>query len=220
MAFDKKQKRSFHTVLSGLSLSKYGGRSIRFLTLTTSSLCKESIDYGNGSLNRDFQTLKQRVKRYSPYRLVKEGYLTRSQARYFYRADNYFKKFSFEYFKVLTSEGNGVLHVLCRGSYLPYNFLSDNWFDIHLSFDVNIKLIDLKKPVDGALYVVGQYVSSQNSSYVRSSQSWHWVCRGFKTIWYGFCRWYPDKRFALWDNYLKKLALDLFFPQAMLTDFG
>lgn len=218
-SFDSKQKRSFQTVLSGLKLSRYTHQYIRFLTLTTSSLCGESVDYGHGSLNKDFQILKQRIKRYSPYRLVNEGYLTRAQARYFYKKDKYFKKFTLEYFKVETSEGNGVLHILYRGQYLPYNFIVDNWQDIHNSWEVNIQLINKDKPVDSALYVVGQYVAGQDTAYVRSSHSWNWVFRGFKSKWYEFCRWFPDKKFALWDSYLEKIALERFFPQLAIDDF-
>jgi len=220
MKFDGKQKRAFQTVLSGLKFAFYGSKIIRFMTLTTSVLCSESVDYGNGSLNKDFQVLKKRICRYSPYRLYKEGYLSKNQMSKLYDRNDYFKNFSFEYFKVETNEGNGVLHILYRGSYLPYNFLSDNWFDIHLSFDVNIKKIDNSNSKSASCYVVGQYVSSQHSSYVRSSQSWKWVFRGFKSLWYSMKYSYPDRCFQLWDNILKSRSLNMFYPQSTLSDFG
>jgi len=220
MSFNNKQKRAFQTVLSGLQLSKYGLKAVRFLTLTTSPLCVQTSTFENGSINGHFQILRKRICRYSPYRLVKEGYISRNKARSLYPSDQYFKKFNFEYFKVETNEGNGVLHILYRGSYLPYNFLVDNWQDIHLSWDLNIKKIDIKNPSSSALYVVGQYVSNQNSSYVRSSQSWNWVFRGFKKIWYQFSRFYPDKKIMLWNNYLKKYSMKYFYPQKNLLDFS
>lgn len=239
--FCAKQKRSFQTVLSGLKFSRYGKKPVRFLTLTTSLLCSESIGFENGSMNKDFKILQKRICRYSPFRLWREGYITKSKMTRKYGHDNLGKRFSFEYFKVETNEGNGVLHVLYRGEYLPYNFLVDNWQDIHLSWDLNIRLVDLAKPVDSALYVVSQYVGGQGSSYVRSSQSWKWLFRGFKTAWYDLkfrvynsCyknfvsgKYYRNRvevnPFSIcidkWDNLLFCLAKSYFIPQRTLLDF-
>jgi len=220
MSFNIKQKRAFQTIISGIRLSGYGNKSIRFLTLTTSLLCKNSEFFEKGSLNNDFQILKKRICRYSPHRLVSEGYISSQKAKSVYRSEKYFKNFNFEYFKVETSEGNGVLHILYRGSYLPYSFLVDNWQTIHNSWDLNIKKIDTSKPKDSALYVVTQYISSQSSSYVRNSQSWNWVFRGFKQIWYKFARDYRSNCIELWEKYLKKYSLNKFYQQKSLSDFG
>ena len=88
-----------------------------------------------------------------------------------------------EYFKVQTNEGNGVLHITYRGEYLPYNYIVDNWQDIHNSWNVNIKRIsDNKKDTKrSAVYIVSQYLAGQNSSYQRSSQSWKWLFRGYRS---------------------------------------
>jgi hypothetical protein len=151
--------------------------------LTTSFICRETIGYADGSLNSDFQILRKRIIRYSPYRLYREGYISHKKMISKYGRDNLFKKLTFDYFKVETSEGNGVLHILYRGDYLPYNFLVDNWSDIHNSFDIHIMNVDLSDCQSASCYVVGQYVSSQGSAYVRSSQSWNWVFRGFRSCW-------------------------------------
>lgn len=218
-SFDGKQKRAFQTVLSGLKFAKFGHKTIRFLTLTTSVICNESVDYGKGSLNKDFQVLKKRICRYSPYRLYREGYISHQKMAKVYDRNEYFKNFSFDYFKVHTNEGNGVLHILYRGSYLPYDFLVDNWSDIHLSWDLNIQHIDLNDCKSASCYVVSQYVKTQEASYIRSSTSWNWVFRGFKTLWYSIRNGYFDKCFELWDNILRTRSESYFFPQTVLNDF-
>jgi len=221
LVFDCKQKRAFQTVLSGIKFAKFGNKDIRFLTLTTSLLCANSEGYVYGSLNNDFQVLKKRIVRYSPFRLFREGYISKNQMSKLYSRDSYFKNFSFEYFKVETNEGNGVLHILYRGNYLPYSFLVDNWTDIHNSWDINIKKIDLEDPKGASCYVVSQYVTSQESSYVRSSQSWRWVFRGFKSVWYQMKQFYYDNDlFIRWDDILRTRSTDYFFTQSILLDYG
>lgn len=231
MEFSCKQKRSFHTVLSGLKLAKFGRRRVRFLTLTTSLLSLECVP--KQDLNQSFQVLRKRILRYSPARLVLEGYISRRKALSVYGHDCYMKPFSFEYFKVHTNEGNGVLHVLYRGSYLPYNFLVDNWQDIHLSWDLHIMEVDLADPRSASLYVVSQYVGGQGCSYVRSSQSHNWVFYGFKSAWsnlkHRFCynpflsKYYLNhcevNIFSLWDDVLRRRASNFFCYQSKL-DFG
>ena len=219
MVLSSKQKRSFHSIISGLRFAKFGNKLIRFMTLTTSDLCVMQKDYADGSINKDFQVLRKRILRYSPYRLYKEGYVSKRQLSKYYFPEERYKKFSFEYFKVETNEGNGVLHILYRGSYLPYNFVVDNWFDIHLSFNANIQLVNMSSLKDCAGYVVSQYVGSQGSSYVRSSQSWKWVFRGFKSLWYAMVRDYPDNCLKLWYNILRVRAGAYFYCQSYLSDF-
>ena len=190
------------------------------MTLTTSLLCAQLCDYENGSLNNHFQVLRKRIKRYSPYRLYKEGYISKNKMAKVYKKEEYFKTFDFEYFKVETNEGNGVLHILYRGSYLPYDFLVDNWQEIHNSWDVNIMKINLNDSKNAAGYVVSQYVGGQGSSYVRSSQSWKWVFRGFKSLWYQMKYSYPDKCIELWDKIIRNRALNYFYVQSSLDGFG
>ena len=218
MAFSNKQKRSFQTIISGLKFSKYGKQPVRFLTLTTSDIMSQSVDYFYGVLNEHFQILRKRILRYSPYRLFQEGYITKEEMTHYYGHNNLTKKFTFEYFKVETSEGNGVLHIVYRGSYLPHSWVSSSWSEIHNSPIVNIKLLDFDDMKRTACYIVSQYISSQGSSYIRSSQSWNWVFRGFKQKWYHFKRSYPKKCIELWDDYLKGLAIYHF--RVTLDDFG
>jgi len=218
--FDLKQKRAFQTVLSGLKFSRYGKRPVRFLTLTTSDVMVQSVAFVPGVLNSHFQILRKRILRYSPYRLYKEGYITKKVMNCFYGHENLKKRFTFEYFKVETNEGNGVLHILYRGPYLPHAWVSSVWSEIHNSPIVNIKLLEYKDMKKTSCYVVSQYVSSQKSSYVRSSQSWKWVFRGFKSYWYAVKRDYLKTCFELWDDILLKRAQSYFYRQLTLSDFG
>jgi len=187
--WSKKQKSAFNTIFTGLKVAKKFNDDVRFLTLTTSEVqyCNKNYDLKYG-LNDDFRKLKQRIKRMSVAKLIQQGYIKPSACRKYYPNRSLVEPFSMEYFKVITNEGNGVIHCLYKGGYLPYNFLVDNWQDIHNSWDVNIKLIknkkeDLKK---SSAYVVSQYVSSQKSSFQRSSQSWNWIIRGYRKMWKEF----------------------------------
>jgi hypothetical protein len=220
LEFSPKQKRSFQTILSGLKFAKFSNKPIRFLTLTTSELCSNSLDYDNRSLNNDFQKLRKRILRYSPYRLYKDGYISKSNMTSKYGRNHLLKKFFFEYFKVITNEGNGVIHILYRGSYLPHSFIVDNWTDIHNSWSCNIKHIDLKNLKSASSYVVSQYVSGQGSSYVRSSMSHNWVFYGFKSKWYKLKRDYRSKCFELWDKILYRKSYEYFLKQWSIDDFG
>jgi hypothetical protein len=181
-----KRRRAFRNILFGLQKSAVLRNSaIRFLTLTTSGLMYDSEGYTCYDLSEHWRVLKARIQRLRPIDFERLGYLSHSEVVFYYGRDNLFKRFPFEYFKVITNEGNGVIHVLYRGWFLPYNWLVDNWFDIHLSWEVNIQLVsDLKGSLrEVASYVVGQYVCSQDATYVRFSQSVNWVFRGFVTSW-------------------------------------
>ncbi len=213
-----KQKRAFQGILSGLKYAKYGNKRIRFLTLTSSELWLNSIESGNGVLNEDFKTLKKRIERYTPYKLFKDGYMTKNNIIKKYGREQLNKKLNFEYFKVETSEGNGVLHILYRGQYLPYNFIVDNWQDIHNSWDIHIMEVDLNRAKDTSAYIVSQYIGNQQSAYVRSSQSWNWVFRGYKQLWYKMKQDYPyqKKYIELWDKILINKAKNYFIKQTQL----
>ena len=99
------------------------------------------------------------------------------------------------YFKVETNEGYGVLHVLYRAKqYLPQQWLSIQWQEIHKSSYVYIKEVP---DTDIARYVVTQYVAAQGSSYQRCSWSQSWVCRGFVKSWKRHLRWFIQWKYKL-----------------------
>lgn len=184
----RKQKTAYNTIFTGLKIADKMGIRVRFLTLTTSDVQFNNCAYSEKLLNDSFRKLKQRIQRVTVAKLIIQGYIKSSDVRRYYGNKPLNEPFKLDYFKVVTNEGNGVIHSVYKGEYLPYNYLVDNWQDIHNSWDINIKLIrnknkDYKK---SAHYIVSQYISGQGSSYQRSSQSWNWIFRGYRKGWLDF----------------------------------
>jgi hypothetical protein len=68
-------------------------------------------------------------------------------------------RFKMKYWKIRTNEGNGVLHIVFRGKYVPQKWLSDQWADIHKSPVVDIRsLYEIRKGLEGVVYYpIGSY---------------------------------------------------------------
>lgn len=93
-----------------------------------------------------------------------------------------------QYWKINTNEGNGVLHVVFKGGFIPQKWLSDAWNSIHGARIVDIRVLR-GSPRKLANYLVGNYLCKQ--SFERMSWSWGWVFRGFCGIWRSrFSSWY------------------------------
>jgi len=172
--WSKKQRHGYHRVLSGVKKGIYNNERLRLLTLTNKTW--------NERLNKDFQALKQRLRR--------AGY-------------------RFEYWKCRTSEGGGVLHIVYRGDFIPQDYISECWYQITGdSFVVDIREIDYKDNKRVCRYVVSQhFTAGQGNLYVRSSWSWGWVCKGFVQRWKNIVSVYADSRgmkycIDLWDRWL------------------
>jgi hypothetical protein len=108
-----------------------------------------------------------------------------------------------KYWKIRTNEGNGVLHIVFRGKYIPQKWLSEQWADIHRSPIVDIRsLYETRKGLTGIVfYLVGNYLAKQ--SFERMSWGYGWVFPAFVGSWkriiekYGFkCALY------LWNRLL------------------
>lgn len=169
--WSKKQRRAFQRILSGLKRSHYMGQPIRFMTLTSADRSRWHL------MNRDFQVLKQRIKR---------------------------KYGVFEYHKIRTNEGNGVFHILYRGCYIPQQWLSNQWREIH-----NSSIVDIRLFREGgkrlARYLSAQYVAGQ--SFIRMSWSWRWVCKAFVTVWHGLISMYGYcEALRRWDLFLSSYS--------------
>jgi len=83
-----------------------------------------------------------------------------------YRIKRHFGEF--EYLKVNTNEGYGVIHLLYKGTYIPQGWLSQNWDDIHNSPVVDIRF--MRGGTNGlGSYIVSQYLSNQRCSFIRYS---------------------------------------------------
>ena len=143
----------------------------------TTSLEARGLD-----VNRSFQALKQRIRRRWPVT-------------------------GFEYWKFKTSEGNGVLHIIYSGPYIPQRWLSRNWSEIHNSHIVYIQKMRFrrKRLVN---YLMSHYLPAHDHGrlYTRMSWSWSWVFRGFCGAWRWFWRKGPTMYDAIfeWDKLMRR----------------
>lgn len=88
----------------------------------------------------------------------------------------------FEYWKIKTTEGNGVLHILYSGAWIPQSWLSRNWDEIHSAKIVDIRMVRGEKKL--TKYLISQYLADQEFQYyTRQSWSWEWCFRGFVGVW-------------------------------------
>lgn len=207
-----KKKRAFRNTLFGIKKARILKQKLRFVTLTTSDVEFNSeknqllMAEKKSTLSDDIVKLKGRIKRCSPYKLYKSDYISYRQLKYYYGHDYLSKKLVMEYLKVNTNEGNGVIHIVYRGEYIPHSYLSDNWQDIHNSWDVNIKLIDDNKKSDIQIssYLVNQYICNQEkATYLRYSQTFNWIYRGYLNDWNELkfsCP--PPLLYDIWDKIL------------------
>ena len=111
----------------------------------------------------------------------------------------------FEFFRVKTSEGFGVIHLVYWGCFIPQKWLSYTWLDIHNSPIVDIREID-NKLKNVARYIVSQHIAGQEKL-IRSSWSWHWVYPRFVRDWKNILNKYVRSKgivycVNLWDRWL------------------
>jgi len=173
----RKKKRAFHRLVSGFTRAHARGDRLRFMTLTT------AVDSSGGwsfrLLRRHFQTLRKRIKRHF--------------------------HFEVKYWSIRTNEGNGVLHIVFKGGFIPQKWLSDAWNSIH-----GAKIVDIRalkgSPKKLASYLIANYLCKQ--SYERLSWSWSWVFRGFVGLWHRyFSSWYRSDAAACllaWNRFVSR----------------
>lgn len=128
-------------------------------------------------LNADFRALKMRILR-----------------KYHFKT---------KYWKIRTNEGNGVLHIVFRGKYIPQEWLSAQWADIHKSPIVDIRsLYETRKGLTGIVfYLVGNYLAKQ--SFERMSWGYSWVFPAFVSSWKRLVEKYGFRRgLELWNRLL------------------
>jgi len=173
----RQQRRAYQRILSGLR--KHKGELLRFITLTTAKGMKRDI-------RQAFKVLHERIRRLTPLKLLKQGYITKDELKKYYPNKPLNEPIRFEYFKVETAEGvAGVLHILYFGDYIPQKWLSDVWRDITgTAYVVDIRACKdrVKSPKRLARYCISQYVAGQEA-FVRYSWSHGWVGKGFVRIW-------------------------------------
>ena len=166
-------------------------RSERLRFMTLTS----SPESRDRDLNADFRTLKMRILR-----------------KY---------HFKMKYWKIRTNEGNGVLHIVFRGKYVPQEWLSAQWADIHKSPIVDIRsLHETRKGLTGIVfYLVGNYLAKQ--SFERMSWGYSWVFPAFVSSWKRLVEKYGLRRgLELWNRLLccpfvvtRQVRLTRFLPK-------
>jgi len=164
MTLSRKAKRGYGRIMSGLNRALANGykilrrpteyfkdreKHIYFLTLTT-KYDKTGLFVDKRLVARSFQKLVKRIRR---------------------------KYSKFEYIRIRTVEGGGVLHVLFFGCYLDINWVREAWKELH--FDSRqIKVI----PCYGFLSRIARYLVKymvQQDTHLSFSDGW---------LWKGFCR--------------------------------
>jgi len=157
-------------------------------------------------LNRHFESLVKRIRR---------GYFLSEEERK--RRKKIGQKIRFEYCKVKTNEGKGVLHIVFRGEFILQTWLSKTWEELH-----GAKIVDIRQ-LQGdtrriAAYLATQYLSLQNVSYTRMSYSFGWVCRGFVGRWRRLWETLNNKKSVLtyWEFLLSSECFVVLFKQLQL----
>ena len=184
----RKQKRAYQRAKSGVRVAEYKKQYVKHLVLTS------SLEGSKRDIMQDFQVLRKRIEREF--------------------------NIKFNYFCVHTNEGQhqvverisktgksdffllgGVLHIIFReNKFLPWQWLSKNWAEIHKTPNVSIKAVPDR---DTARYIVTQYVAGQGSSYQRCSWSQGWVCKGFVKEWKRILHQTSDWKHQRWSQLLQ-----------------
>lgn len=146
-----------------------------------------------GNRQRKRLRLFQRIMSGVQFELFKGGIirfmtLTSSKASNKYRIKENFsilvkrirRKFGkFEFCRIKTPEGYGVIHLLWAGTYISQEWLSNQWFDIHNAFRVYVSRV----------FGNGQRISNYLLGYLghhsefRMSYSKNWCFQGFVREW-------------------------------------
>lgn len=174
----RKKNRIFQRMLTGFQIAQNNNAFMRFMTLTSAPQQKRTM-------KESFSVLKLRIQRAT---VEKDGFLG----------------FKFNrYFCLRTSEGHGVMHIVFWGRYIPQEWLSKNWLDIHGAFRVDIRACFTKKRhVDGLVnYLLTNYLTEQPIE--RMSYGWRWAWLGFCKSWervketYGWLRRVGEGEFGV-----------------------
>ncbi len=134
--------------------------------------------------------------------------------------------FKMKYWKIRTNEGNGVLHIVFRGKYVPQEWLSAQWADIHRSPIVDIRrLFETANGLKGiCFYLIGNYLCKQ--SFERMSWGYSWVFPAFVSCWKRLIEKHGFKRgLELWNKLLclpfvvtRQVRLTRFLPRYVCSN--
>jgi hypothetical protein len=207
---------------SGMTLGTVRKERLCFLTLTT-QYDKNQPEKRLRRIRKQnyaFTKLKQKIERY----LQKAVYIRHCKKHKLspfemhddkksIKYSNLYASFRFKlkYFKLQTSEGGGVMHIVFRKAYnvpkIPFEWLSNQWNKIWNSPRINISEIKVNNANSLALYLVGQYFAKQ--PVIRMSYGYNWVFPSFRKSFKHIIEIYGFKRgLEIW----KKLLYDGSLP--------
>jgi hypothetical protein len=183
----RKRYRIFHRMTSGHQ--RHGGERLRHMTLTSIPGTDPA------TMSKHKQRLIQEIRRLTPFKLYKLGYMDYAQLHSKYSGHPYGKPLTFEYLSLKTNEGNGVYHIPFYGDYIPHKWLSDKWVHIHGAH--NVWLTDygcVKNTGKMTGYLLNQYIAGQERILeTRLSWSRGWVFRRFVRVWNYILTQAPDR---------------------------
>jgi hypothetical protein len=220
--FNRRQRRMFMRINSGIQNGIAKKERLIFLTLTTKydkTTLGQKEDYQH-SINKPFTLLKQKIERYLRRKMyisycVRHDLMPFSKTWRSKEKINYLKiwqkcKFKMKYFKVKTSEGGGVLHIIFRKSYgvpkIPQGWLSLQWAKLwHDSWNVSIRQIKYADAAKTSAYIIRGYI--QNQPIIRISYGQQWVYQGFRKSFTHLIEVYGFKRAV--EIWKKNMANDV-----------
>lgn len=169
----KQGRRLFSALQSGLLWNRQ--TRLRFMTLTSADDSPE--------IGRSYNHLVTRIRQATPMSLLDDcsfGGMGVKALPYYYGSKPVDESLKLEYLALQTSEGNGVIHLLGVGDYIPQKWLSDTWKEIHGAWNVDIrKERQTGKGMQFARYMLAQYLKGQKGI-LRCSCSSNWVYPGWR----------------------------------------
>lgn len=177
---NRRIKRIYLKAKTGILKWTLLGIPLRHMVLTTS--LEAQVRNNPEQLRIDAKELKKRIKRVTPLKLVKQGFITTSDLRRYYSNKPINEALKLEYQQIRTNEGNGVLHLLVASDFIPHYWISKNWEEIHYSPNVSIRLVDKNEDKKISGYLANQmckYLSDQDCTYIRTSASQNWIYKGW-----------------------------------------
>jgi hypothetical protein len=171
--WSQKQRYAYFKILSGLKRASISEKRARHLVLTTSA--DPTVKGNSKQLYDDAKEFAKRVRRLTPLKLILAGFILSNEANKYYPSKPLEERLYFQYHRVRTNEGNGVLHYVVVSDFIPYHWITKTWDEIHKSPNVSIIEISPDNYGDRARYIVTQYVASQGTSYVRSSMTKNFI---------------------------------------------
>lgn len=183
----RKRGRYYHALVSGLEWNKK--KDLRFLTLTS--------PVGAQPIQISWHGFLAVMHKTTVGTLLAGGYLTKYQIENFYDGRKLSDPLDFEYLALVTSEGNGVLHIVTAGDFLPVSFLREHWNRIHggsAGYKGNVQLKIERIHYGSESYhkltkylSIGQYLKNQDK-FVRFSASKGWLFPRYRTLWRGLIK--------------------------------